>query len=389
MLVRGGDHLCARARRRVSEARAGVSRRGRNAADRERWPRDRVLARGRDPGRSARGRRHAGLAPPADGAVRRHEWQRARPRRRAVATVHDLARRHDGTAADSSSTCEHALDRRCRPGHRDHADRDPRPRPRDAQLALGCSSTAARPPRSGQGWRRRRARSNAAVHRARVRRVRALAGVAGRRVGGHRACTRVRSRALGDRDPPRRARARARRTRAARPLRSADARDRHRLAARHGAYGLLHGAYDWLAKLAGAEGRDAVDGWVLGALCHQDTLYEGTVYAVPSLVAIAADPRTPDRLSLVNALARIALLALGEEGIAAPLVIDAFRGMLPVLLAIRDASKPLLGAWSVIISAIGFADDQPRWFEVARERVGFRAYAAREDLYNEVLEDNY
>lgn len=162
------------------------------------------------------------------------------------------------------------------------------------------------------------------------------------------------------------------------------------LSERRGAYGLLRDAYDWLAKLASADGgRDAVDGWVLSALCHQDTLYEGTLYAVPSLVAIAADPRTPDRLPLVNALARIAILALGEEGVAAPLVIDAFRGMLPVLLAIRDASKPLLGAWSVIISAIGFADDQPRWFELARERVGFRAYAAREDLYNEVLEDNY
>jgi len=166
---------------------------------------------------------------------------------------------------------------------------------------------------------------------------------------------------------------------------------RVQLADRHGAYGLLRDAYEWLPKLWSEDSHaraDAVAGWVLSALCHQDTLYEGTVYAVPALVAIAADPRTPDRLRLVNALARIAILALGEEGVAAPLVIDAFRSMLPVLLSIREASKPLLGSWSLIISAIGFADDQPRWFEVARERFGFRAYAGREDLYNEVLEDN-
>ncbi|MEP6861196.1 MAG: hypothetical protein ABJE66_11270 [Deltaproteobacteria bacterium] len=161
---------------------------------------------------------------------------------------------------------------------------------------------------------------------------------------------------------------------------------------RRGAYGLLRDAYERLAKLWSPDltvRSDAIDGWVMSALCHQDTLYEGTVYAVPALVAIAADPETPDRHALVKALVRIAIVALGENGVASPAVIDAFRSMLPVLLSIREASKALLGSWSLIVSAIGFADDEPRWFEAARERFGFRAYAAREDLFTEILEDNY
>jgi hypothetical protein len=63
--------------------------------------------------------------------------------------------------------------------------------------------------------------------------------------------------------------------------------------------------------------------------------------------------------------------------------------MLPVLLAIRDASKATLASWSLIVSAIGFADGEPLWFQRARERFGFRAYADRADLYTEILEDNY
>ena len=160
---------------------------------------------------------------------------------------------------------------------------------------------------------------------------------------------------------------------------------------RRGAYGLLRDAYDRLPKLWSpdrAVRSDAIDGWVMSALCHQDTLYEGTVYAVPSLVAIAADPKTPDRHPLVKALVRIAIVALGRDNIGSPAVIDAFRSMLPVLLSIGDASKALLGSWSLIISAIGFADGEPPWFEVARERVGFRAYASRADLFDEVLEDD-
>jgi hypothetical protein len=168
--------------------------------------------------------------------------------------------------------------------------------------------------------------------------------------------------------------------------------ERVELATRHGAYGPLRDAYERLPKLWSPDREtrsDAIAGWVLSALCHQDTLYEGTAYAVPALVAIAADPHTPDRHPLVKALVRIALVALGEEAIASPAVIDAFRSMLPVLLSIRDASKATLASWSLIVSAIGFADGEPLWFQRARERFGFRAYADRADLYTEILEDNY
>jgi hypothetical protein len=164
------------------------------------------------------------------------------------------------------------------------------------------------------------------------------------------------------------------------------------LSERGGAYGPLRDAYDRLPKLWSPDPTvrgEAIAGWVMSALCHQDTLYEGTIYAVPSLVAIAADPKTPDRHALVKALVRIAIVALGQNNIGSPAVIDAFRSMLPVMLSIRDASKALLGSWSLIISAIGFADGEPPWFELAREGVGFRAYADRQDLYTEILEDNY
>jgi hypothetical protein len=178
------------------------------------------------------------------------------------------------------------------------------------------------------------------------------------------------------------------------PTREAALAYAHRveLAEHRGAQGVLDDAYEWLPALWSPDRevrRNAIRRWILRELCQPHAVYEGTAYAVPVLVAIAADPRTPERHPLVSALVRIAIIALGEQDIASPAVIDAFRAMLPVMLAVREASKTLLGSWSLIISAVGFADGEPAWFVAARERFGFRAYADRDDLYTEIREHNY
>ena len=157
--------------------------------------------------------------------------------------------------------------------------------------------------------------------------------------------------------------------------------------ARRGRRGPMREVYEQLARADG----EAITRWIHVELYEREELYEATAYAVPALVAILADPRTTHRLAIATALVRLAIVALGEHdgGIAVPAVIDAFRAMLPVLLSLRDASRALLRTCSLLVSAVGFADGEPAWFQAARGLPEFRQYGARYELYGEILEDNY
>jgi hypothetical protein len=159
------------------------------------------------------------------------------------------------------------------------------------------------------------------------------------------------------------------------------------LAARRGTNGPLVDALDQLARADGG----AIARWVYSELSQRDEPSEATAHAIPALVAILADPRTAHRLAIATSLVRIAIAALGEDegAIAAPAVIDAFRAMVPVVLSLRDASRALLRTSSLLVSAVGFADGEPAWFHAARALPEFRQYGARNELYTELLEDNY
>src|SRR3984885_12690474 len=50
-------------------------------------------------------------------------------------------------------------------------------------------------------------------------------------------------------------------------------------------------------------GEDAPLWQLFGNIWHQGTVYEATAYAVPFLIELAADRRTPDRLGILSLLA--------------------------------------------------------------------------------------
>ena len=55
-----------------------------------------------------------------------------------------------------------------------------------------------------------------------------------------------------------------------------------------------------------ARGEDAPLYQLFGNIWHQGTVYEATAYAVPFLIELAADARTPDRIGILGLLAEIA-----------------------------------------------------------------------------------
>jgi hypothetical protein len=76
------------------------------------------------------------------------------------------------------------------------------------------------------------------------------------------------------------------------------------------AYGSAADVPDLLRRLGTApadlRGEDSPLWHLFGNIWHQGTVYEATAYAVPFLIELAVDPRTPDRVGILSLLAEIA-----------------------------------------------------------------------------------
>jgi hypothetical protein len=141
-----------------------------------------------------------------------------------------------------------------------------------------------------------------------------------------------------------------------------------RLAERTGAYGPLTDALDQLAGLVSKEfgvREDTISDWIYGALCHQGGLYAGTAYAVPALVAIAADPETLHRHALASALVAIAQTAHRSNNAA---VLHAFRRCLQMLLNLERATRKHATSWSALVYLVALAEGLPEWWRDASRR---------------------
>src|SRR5581483_10234818 len=76
------------------------------------------------------------------------------------------------------------------------------------------------------------------------------------------------------------------------------------------AYGSAQDVPDLLRALRSAppdlKDEESPLGQLFGNICHQGTVYDATAYAVPFLLELAADKRTPDRVGVLSLLGAIA-----------------------------------------------------------------------------------